>query len=79
VTLVLTASYYLLLAGLPLFTSALLAWGLLMGLSRMLLGMHWPQDVLFSTLLAAIISSLSIFLVSKIRIFTQGFVKASSQ
>ncbi|MCT8861581.1 phosphatase PAP2 family protein [Shewanella xiamenensis] len=79
VTLVLTASYYLLLAGLPLFTSALLVWGLLMGLSRMLLGMHWPQDVLFSTLLAAIISSLSIFLVSKMRLFTQRFAKTSSQ
>ena len=67
VTLVLTASYYLLLAGLPLFANALFTWGLLMGLSRMLLGMHWPQDVLFSTVLAAIISSLSVFLVEKFR------------
>lgn len=67
VTLVLTASYYLLLAGLPLFANALFTWGLLMGLSRMLLGMHWPQDVLFSTVLAAIISCLSVFLVEKFR------------
>ncbi|MCP3129542.1 phosphatase PAP2 family protein [Shewanella sp. KJ2020] len=65
VTLVLTASYYLLLAGLPLFTTVLLGWGILMGLSRMLLGMHWPQDVLFSTFLAAIISGSSILLVGK--------------
>lgn len=37
-----------------------------MELSRMLLGMHWPQDVLFSTLLAAIISGFSILLVGKL-------------
>ncbi|MGL4712408.1 MAG: phosphatase PAP2 family protein [Shewanella sp.] len=66
-TLVLTASYYLLLAGLPMFSMLLLGWGLLMGLSRMLLGMHWPQDVLFSTFLAGIISGLSVLIVSKIQ------------
>ncbi|WP_413485355.1 phosphatase PAP2 family protein [Shewanella baltica] len=74
VTLVLTASYYLLLAGLPSVALVLLGWGFLMGLSRMLLGMHWPQDVLFSTFLAAFISSLSVFLVSKIRPLTQTLV-----
>ncbi|MGL5027864.1 MAG: phosphatase PAP2 family protein, partial [Shewanella oncorhynchi] len=74
VTLVLTASYYLLLAGLPSLVMALWSWGFLMGLSRMLLGMHWPQDVLFSTFLAAFISCLSVFLVSKLRPLPQALV-----
>nr|WP_320127190.1 phosphatase PAP2 family protein [uncultured Shewanella sp.] len=74
VTLVLTASYYLLLAGLPSLVIALWSWGLLMGLSRMLLGMHWPQDVLFSTFLGAFISCLSVFLVSKLRPLPQALV-----
>lgn len=67
VTLVLTAGYYLLLAGLPSFILALVAWALLMGLSRMLLGMHWPQDVLFSTVLAVFTSGFGIFIVNKLR------------
>lgn len=74
-TLVLTASYYLLCAGLPMFAILLLGWGLLMGLSRMLLGMHWPQDVLFSTLLAAVISWVSVLLVDKLRPLSSYVIK----
>ncbi|MCL1091353.1 phosphatase PAP2 family protein [Shewanella profunda] len=74
-TLVLTASYYLLLAGLPIFSMVLLGWGLLMGLSRMLLGMHWPQDVLFSTLLAAVISWVTVLLVDKLRPLQDYLIK----
>ncbi|MGI2183528.1 phosphatase PAP2 family protein [Shewanella oncorhynchi] len=79
VTLVLTASYYLLLAGLPSLVMALWSWGFLMGLSRMLLGMHWPQDVLFSTFLAAIISGCSVFFVSKLRPLSHAFAKGSER
>ena len=38
-----------------------------MGLSRMLLGMHWPRDVFVSTCLAAMISLLSVFVIEKMR------------
>ena len=77
VTLVLTAGYYLLLAGLPSFTLALVTWALLMGLSRMLLGMHWPQDVLFSTILAAFTSGFGIFIVNKLPPFKRYMLEKS--
>lgn len=59
-TLVLTASYYLLFSGAIGLNIGLFLWGAAMGISRMILGMHWSQDVLVSTCLAAVISSLSI-------------------
>lgn len=64
-TLVLTCSFYLLLSGIQWLYVSLLSWGMLMGISRMLLGMHWSQDVLFSVLLAAIISSLGIWITTR--------------
>ncbi|WP_233053803.1 phosphatase PAP2 family protein [Motilimonas cestriensis] len=66
-TLVLTASYYLLLSGALGLNIILLCWGAAMGLSRMLLGMHWSQDVLASTCLAAVISVVSISVIEKIQ------------
>lgn len=64
-TLVLTTSYYLLLAGVlsigsRVLLAALIGWGIAMGASRMLLGMHWPQDVLASTALAIVFSLVGI-------------------
>ncbi len=64
-TLVLVVSYYLLGAGQMLLASLLSVWGILMGLSRMLLGMHWPQDVLFSGILAAIIAGVTLLAMEK--------------
>lgn len=59
-TLVITASYYLLLCGARLLLGGMLVWGIAMGVSRMLLGMHWPQDVLASTALSILFSLLGI-------------------
>ncbi len=64
-TLVLTASYYLLLSGASVLNIVLIMWGVSMGLSRMLLGMHWSQDVFASTCLAMILSTISIYFVEK--------------
>ena len=79
VTLVLTASYYLLLAGNVWLPSLLTMWGLLMGYSRMLLGMHWPQDLLFSTFLGAAISGLSILLLHWLKPYYRQYTNKINQ
>lgn len=67
-TLVLTASYYLLMSGgATVLNIMLVFWGISMGLSRMFLGMHWPQDVFASTCLAALISLFSVSVIEKLR------------
>ncbi|WP_170066822.1 phosphatase PAP2 family protein [Vibrio gangliei] len=66
ITLVLTASYYLLLSGATGLNIVVFLWGLSMGISRMILGMHWPQDVLASTCIAVLISSLSVVVVNRV-------------
>ncbi|MCL1051922.1 phosphatase PAP2 family protein [Shewanella abyssi] len=62
VTLALVVSFYLLLAGQTLLPIALFSWAIAMGFSRMWLGMHWPQDVLASTVIGGIITGGSIAL-----------------
>ncbi|MGS0696259.1 phosphatase PAP2 family protein [Shewanella sp. 0m-4] len=62
VTLALTVSFYLLVAGQTLLPLILFGWAIAMGLSRMLLGMHWPQDVLASTAIGGSIAFSSIYL-----------------
>ncbi|WP_434340994.1 phosphatase PAP2 family protein [Motilimonas cestriensis] len=64
-TFTLTAGYYLLLSGALGLNLILLCWGAAMGLSRMLLGMHWSQDVVVSTCLAAVISAVSISVIAR--------------
>ncbi|WP_259655971.1 phosphatase PAP2 family protein [Shewanella colwelliana] len=55
VTLSMVMSYFLLLSGQYLLPSLLCLWSLGMGFSRMLLGMHWSQDVLASTVIGGLI------------------------
>nr|WP_229377288.1 phosphatase PAP2 family protein [Shewanella woodyi] len=64
-TLTMIASYYLLLAGNLVLPGLLFVWSIGMGFSRMLLGMHWSQDVLASTILGGIIGLLSILVIHK--------------
>lgn len=65
ITLTMVTSYYLLLAGNIWIPSLLFFWSISMGFSRMLLGMHWSQDVLASTLLGGIIGLVSLFAIHK--------------
>ncbi|NRD75765.1 phosphatase PAP2 family protein [Shewanella sp. VB17] len=62
-TLTMITSYYFLLAGLFALPCLLVIWSVGMGFSRMLLGMHWPQDVLASTILGGTIGLLSLFVI----------------
>lgn len=64
-TLTMITSYYLLLAGNFFIPGLLFIWSIGMGFSRMLLGMHWSQDVLASTVLGGGIGLISIFVVNK--------------
>lgn len=64
-TLTMITSYYLLLAGNIFILGMLFIWSIGMEFSRMLLGMHWSQDVLASTILGGGIGLLSILVVHK--------------
>lgn len=66
ITLTMVASYYLLIAGNIWVPGLLFFWSIAMGFSRMLLGMHWSQDVLASTLLGGIIGLLSLLVIHKV-------------
>lgn len=65
VTLTMVTSFYLLLAGYWMLPSMLLVWSIAMGFSRMLLGMHWTQDVLASTFLGGMIGIISLLVIHK--------------
>lgn len=63
VTLSMVLSYFLLLSGQYLLPSLLGLWSLTMGLSRMLLGMHWSQDVLAATVIGGVMALLCIAII----------------
>ncbi|MCL1058484.1 phosphatase PAP2 family protein [Shewanella gelidimarina] len=78
VTLALVVSFYLLLAGQTLLPTALFSWAIAMGFSRMWLGMHWPQDVLASTVLGGIIALSSIAVMQTLSIRVNRVQKLSA-
>lgn len=63
VSFALIVSFYLLSAGIVSMPLLMLGWALLMGLSRMFLGLHWAQDVLASTLVGGILAWITLVLV----------------
>ncbi|MCL1126909.1 phosphatase PAP2 family protein [Shewanella surugensis] len=65
VTLTLVINYYLIMAGLVSFPIILITWSFLMDLSRLFLGMHWPQDILAATLLSISCSAISLYIIEK--------------
>lgn len=65
VTLTLVVNYYLIISGAAIFPMILIAWSFLMGLSRLFLGMHWPQDILAAILLSIICSTISLYFIEK--------------
>ncbi|BAJ03831.1 phosphatase PAP2 family protein [Shewanella violacea] len=65
ITLTIVASYYLLLAGNLWIPGMLFCWSIAIGFSRMLLGMHWSQDVLASTLIGGVIGLISLLVIHK--------------
>lgn len=54
--------FFLFSGGRTVWASITALWAGSMGLSRMLLGLHWPRDVLASTLIGAVLALVCIFL-----------------
>ena len=65
VTLTLVVNYYLIISGAVIIPILLMIWSVLMGLSRLFLGLHWPQDILAATLLSIICITLCLYLTEK--------------
>ncbi|WP_394205720.1 phosphatase PAP2 family protein [Shewanella waksmanii] len=63
VSLTLVTSYFFILAGQIWLPTLLVIWTWLMGVSRMVLGMHWSQDVLASTFIGGLLAVFSLYLV----------------
>lgn len=65
VSFCLVMGFYLLSAGVIGLPFLLAAWAMVMGFSRMMLGLHWSQDVLASGVMGGILAIVSIYLVQR--------------
>lgn len=63
VSFALIVSFYLLSAGFVSMPILMTFWAILMGFSRMFLGLHWPQDVLGSSFIGGLLAFASIAII----------------
>ena len=66
VSFCLVMGFYLLSAGIVTLPFGLFVWAMVMGFSRMMLGLHWSQDVLASGFMGGILAIISVWLVQKL-------------
>ncbi|WP_298776366.1 phosphatase PAP2 family protein [uncultured Shewanella sp.] len=72
VTLTLIINYYLIQSGAVVLPILLMIWSVLISLSRLFLGLHWPQDILAATLLSIISVTIGLYATEKYLTHSNG-------